>query len=129
MFFCFLLTSLCQNYFFWTWKIGPSAVSGQVESPGVVLMLPSYTSTGSIITLPGPTFTSSSGSPATTTINVGNGWENAADNQGLFTPIPTCTYLDPWVSPGTPAPSPLCAAAARREESSITPTPAPAPAL
>jgi len=171
----FALSSMdaLQNYFFWTWKIGPSAITGTIQSPawsyqlglqngwmptdpraaigacgnsnpwtpplqawqtggagagtipasvsanlawppaslstpGAVSLLPSYTPTGTIITLPGPTFTSSHGSP---TINVGSGWLNTADNQGLFVAIPTCTYLDPWVKPTTAPPSPLCLAA------------------
>jgi len=99
-----------------------------INLAGPISSLPSYTPTGTIITLPGPTFTTSGGSRATATINVGNGWANTADNQGLFVPIPTCTYLDPWVDPGTAPPSPLCPAAARREaapEHSTTPAPAP----
>jgi len=182
----FVLASMdaLQNYFFWTWKIGPSAVSNKVESPawsyqlglqngwmptdpraaigvcgnsnpwtpplqawqtggtgagdiptsvsaslawppatlstgGAVSSLPSYTPTGTIITLPGPTFTSS-GSSATATISVGDGWLNSADNQGFFVAIPSCTYLDPWVNPTSLAPSPLCSGAA---QASITPAP------
>ena len=178
----FLLYSnlTCQDYFFWTWKVGPSAVSNKVESPawsyqlglqngwmptdpraaigacgnsnpwtpplqawqtggtgagnipasvsanlawppaslstgGAVSTLPSYTPTGTIITLPVPTFTSTSGSSAKATISAGSGWENAADNQGLFVAIPTCAYLNPWVSPLSPPPSPLCSSPARRE--------------
>ena len=82
-------------------------------------MLPSYTPTGAIITLPVPTFTSS-GSSATVTVNAGNGWANSADNQELFVAIATCNYLDPWVNPLTSPPSPLCGVLA---QPSITPSP------
>ncbi|KAH9484136.1 putative glucan 1,3-beta-glucosidase D [Psilocybe cubensis] len=165
-----------QDYFFWTWKIGNSSVSGVVETPawsyqlglqqgwmptdpreatgvcgntspwtpplkswqtgganagnipssvrsslawppasfktgGAVASLPSYTPTGPIPTLPGPTF-----SPVnpTATIDVGNGWANSADTQGMHVPISTCSYPDPWVNPST-APPPMCGAGTRRE--------------
>jgi len=173
-----------QDYYFWTWKIGPSAISNKVESPawsyqlglqngwmptdpraaigvcgnsnpwmpplqawqtggtgagnipasvsaslawppaslstgGAISTLPSFTPTGTIITLPVPTFTSS-GSSATVTVNAGNGWANSADNQELFVAIATCNYLDPWVNPLTSPPSPLCGVLA---QPSITPSP------
>ncbi|KAI0082781.1 exo-beta-1,3-glucanase [Panus rudis PR-1116 ss-1] len=176
-----------QNYFFWTWKIGNSSVTGKVESPawsyqlglqegwmpkdpreaigacgntapfkgplqdwqtggaksynmpatftssyawpptaitsaGAVTDLPSYTPTGSLITLPGPTFTKSAGG----SVDVGSGWANSADSTGMMVPIPTCSYLDPWVGPTAAPPSPLCGGSARRD--SIPPpviTPAP----
>ncbi|KAI0687137.1 glycoside hydrolase family 5 protein [Cytidiella melzeri] len=173
-----------QNWFFWTWKIGNSSVTGKVEAPawsyslglqegwmpkdprtssgtcgntdpwqppleswmtggagadqipatfsssfawpptsisnaGAVTLLPSYTQTGTIPTLPAPSFTSAS------SVSVGNGWENAADNVGIAVAIPTCSYLDPWVGTVAP-PSPLCSGAAKREpvpQPTITPPP------
>ena len=177
---------LLQNWFFWTWKIGNSTVSGKVEAPawsyqlglqngwmpkdprsaegtcqqtdpfqgplqpwqtggagagqipasftqswawppttisggGPVSLLPTYTQTGPIPTLPAPTFTKSAGG----TIDAGNGWFNAADNTGMAVPIPTCSYLDPWVGTADP-PSPLCTPAAKRDvvpQATITPAP------
>ncbi|KDR81484.1 hypothetical protein GALMADRAFT_239455 [Galerina marginata CBS 339.88] len=176
-----------QDYFFWTWKIGNSSVSGTVETPawsyqlglqngwmptdprdaigvcgnsnpwnppllswqtggagagnipasassnlawppatlstgGAISSLPSYTPTGPIPTLPIPTFTAAG---STSTINAGNGWANSADNQGMNVNIPTCSYLDPWVDPGSAPPSPLCSAAAARRGPLITPAPSP----
>lgn len=167
-----------QNWFFWTWKIGNSSVTGKVMAPhwsyqlglengwmptdpraaigscgggspfdgplapsntggsgadsipasvssslawppatlsnaGAVTLLPSYTPTGAVPTLPGPTFTATSGK-ATTTISGGNGWENSADNAGLMTDLAGCSYLDPWVGNADP-PSPLCSAAVKRD--------------
>lgn len=174
-----------QNWFFWTWKIGNSSVTGKVEAPawsyqlglqegwmpkdprsavgtcnytsvwqppfqpwqtggagagqipatfteqfawppasisgaGAVTLLPTYTPTGPIPTLPGPTFSVS----GTATPSLGNGWENASDNVGMNVPIPTCSYLDPWVG-SAPPPSPLCGgnAAASAPASVITPPP------
>lgn len=172
-----------QDYFFWTWKIGNSSVSGVVESPawsyqlglqqgwmptdprqaigycgntspwtpplkawqtggtgagnipasvtsglswpppvisngGPIASLPAYTPTGTLITLPAPTFTPLSGSTPTATVNAGNGWANSADTSGMNVPAASCSYLDPWVGPTAAPPSPLCSggAAPRRYE-------------
>ncbi|KAF8636641.1 hypothetical protein AX17_003449 [Amanita inopinata Kibby_2008] len=162
-----------QNYFFWTWKIGNSSVTGKVETPawsyklgldngwmpadpreadgvcgntdpwapplkswqiggdgagnvppgstdnlpwppanivnaGPVNQLPAYTPTGVVPTLPPPTLTATSGATATTTINAGSGWNNPADQDGLYVQMAGCTYLDPWVGPNADPPVPLC---------------------
>ena len=157
-----------QNWFFWTWKIGPSSQSGQVESPawsyqlglqngwmptdprqasgvcgntspwtpplkpwqtggsgagsnvqsntlqwpptsissgGLIASLPSYTPTGTVVTLPVPTFTDYSGSVVK--VDAGNGWENPSDSRGMYVTISGCSYLDPWVGP-TAAPPAVC---------------------
>ena len=183
-----------KDYFFWTWKIGNSSVTGTVESPawsyklgldngwmpldpraavgvcgnsspwsppfqswqtggagagqipasvtsslawppsaisnaGAITLLPSYAPTGTLVTLPVPTFTVSGSSKASTTANAGNGWENPSDTSGMYVPIPTCSYLDPWVGPTAALPSPLCSGGTRRryeaEEPAITPPPPP----
>jgi len=96
-----------------------------ISNAGAISLLPSYTSTGTIVTLPGPTFTTK-GSTATATVDVGNGWANAADNAGMYVEVPTCSYLDPWIGPTAAPPSPLCTGAARRHEPrrpQITPPP------
>lgn len=87
-----------------------------ISNAGAISLLPSYTSTGAIVTLPGPTFTTSQGSTATATVDVGNGWENSGDNAGMNVEVPTCSYLDPWIGPTAAPPSPLCGGAARRYE-------------
>ncbi|KAH9050687.1 glycoside hydrolase [Lactarius hengduanensis] len=166
-----------QNWFFWTWKIGNSSTSGQVESPAwsyklglengwmptdprqavgacgathvwkpplapsqtggsgagqipasassqyswpptsmsnadvAVLNLPQYTQTGTLPTLPVPTFTSTSSS-----VNAGNGWANPSDNVGLAVPIATCSYLSPWAGAvAAPAACGTQSAGTRRE--------------
>ena len=58
--------------------------------------LPQYTQTGSVITLPPPTFTSGS---ATISASTGDGWANPSDTAQLFVPIASCGYLDPWMGP------------------------------
>jgi len=130
---------VCGNSSPWTpplaaWQTGgtgagniPASVTSALAWPpatisngGPVSSLPAYTPTGAIPTLPGPTFAA-----ATAAVNVGSGWANAADTQGLSVDRTGCQYLDPWVDPGT-APPPVCAAAARRrDELAAAPTPAP----
>jgi len=99
-----------------------------VTSPGT--LLPTYSPTGSPVTLPGPTFTPVSGSASvqiTASVDVGNGWNNPADTAGMMGPIPGCSYLDPWGGSSVSPPSPLCtgAPAARAEavEATITASP------
>lgn len=72
---------------------------------GPVSSLPAYTPTGSIVTLPGPTYTPSSGSNVK--IDVGDGWVNPSDTTGMNVEIPSCTYLDPWIGPDA-TPPPVC---------------------
>jgi glucan 1,3-beta-glucosidase len=89
----------------------PATVTGanpwppvSISAAGAVTLLPSYT-------------------PATPTINAGNGWNNPSDNAGLGVDIPGCTYLDPWVDPSTPPP-PVCSGGGGGAASpSITPPP------
>lgn len=85
-----------------------------ISNAGAVTLLPSYTPTGPVPTLPGPTFTATAtGTAASSSISVGNGWENPSDTAGLMTDIAGCSYLDPWVGSAAP-PSPLCTAPAKR---------------
>lgn len=107
----------------------PASVSSQyawpptlISSAGAATLLPTYTPTGSLVTLPGPTFTDSSKK----TVSAGNGWANSADNTGMYVPVPTCSYLDPWVGPTAAPPSPLCGGATRRDvlpDPVVTPAP------
>jgi len=110
----------------------PSSVSSLLPWPptsisnagGAVTLLPQYTHTGAIPTLPVPTFTSVKSS-----VNAGDGWENPSDTLSLAVPIATCTYPNAWMESGFTLP-PRCGAqstGARREvavdEPTITPTP------
>ncbi|KAF8894486.1 glycoside hydrolase family 5 protein [Infundibulicybe gibba] len=119
-------TGACGNASPWTpplqsWQIGgngagniPASVTSALSWPppsisnaGAVTLLPSYTPTGPVPTLPAPTLTSS-GSKATATADAGNGWANPNDKAGMMVQIPGCSYLDPWVGPTAAPPSPLC---------------------
>jgi glucan 1,3-beta-glucosidase len=93
-------------------QIAPAATASFAWPPptisggGAAGALPSYTPTGPVPTLPGPTF-SFTQTGARATPSVGNGWANAADTAGAMVPIAGCNYLDTWVGAGAP-PSPLC---------------------
>jgi glucan 1,3-beta-glucosidase len=112
----------CGNSNPWTpplkpWQTGGSGAGLNVQSDGLqwpptsitsggpLESLPAYTPTGTIVTLPGPAFTQSSGSNVK--IDVGSGWANPSDTRGMYVPIQSCSYLDPWVGP-TAAPPPVC---------------------
>lgn len=82
-----------------------------LSNAGAATLLPSYTPTGPVPTLPAPTFTAS----ASASINVGSGWQNSADNAGLYVKASGCSYLDPWVGPTAAPPSPLCSGGTKRD--------------
>lgn len=119
----------CVNQNIWSppllaWQTGgagagqiPASVSSSYAWPpatlsnaGAVTSLPSYTPTGTIATLPPPTFTVTSGKSVKTAA-AGNGWNNPSDTALEMVPIATCSYLDPWVGPSAAPPSPLCTGA------------------
>ncbi|KAJ7632162.1 glycoside hydrolase [Roridomyces roridus] len=108
----------------------PASVTASLSWPPVVSasLLPTYTPQGTPITLPGPTFTTTSGgSTPTASINVGSGWLNSADTAGMMKPIAGCSYLDPWIGSTVSPPAPLCTGQAARavtvDEPAITPAP------
>ena len=113
-------SGVCGNSAPWTpplapWQTGGTGAGLNVQSSGMqwppvsltnagpLASLPFYTPTGTVVTLPGPTFTQSSGSNVK--IDVGNGWANPSDTRGMYAPIPSCTYLDPWCGPSAALPA------------------------
>jgi glucan 1,3-beta-glucosidase len=109
----------------------PSSVSASLAWPptsisnagAAVSLLPQYTNTGAIPTLPAPSFT------ATKSVSVGDGWENPSDTLGLAVPIAQCTYPSAWLESGFSVP-PLCSAKStgrRRDVVPVEPTITPAP--
>ncbi|KAI0359285.1 glycoside hydrolase [Trametes cingulata] len=71
--------------------------------------LPQYTPTGTIATLPPPTFSTPG---VTVTAAVGNGWFNAQDTTPAATPIAGCAYPDAWDAVGAAIPATGCQPAA-----------------
>lgn len=78
--------------------------------PFSATLLPSYTSTGSISTLPAPTYTNSKGAK----ISGGDGWFDAQDTLAAPTPIAGCNYPNAWGSENvaTLPPAVVCGGAA-----------------
>ncbi|KAF9479381.1 ectomycorrhiza-upregulated exo-beta-1,3-glucanase GH5 [Pholiota conissans] len=85
-----------------------------------VAQLPLYTSTGSIATLPAPTFTDASGKMVSSS---DDGWFNAGDNAPGPTPIPGCAYPDPWNALDVPIPTGCTGGADAALPAVITPPP------
>ncbi|KAF8878964.1 glycoside hydrolase superfamily [Infundibulicybe gibba] len=69
----------------------PTAISG-VAGGGGGALLPTYTPTGTVVTLPPLPPPTASGATATG----GNGWFNTQDTAGAPTPIAGCTYPNAW---------------------------------
>ncbi|KAJ7590552.1 glycoside hydrolase family 5 protein [Mycena floridula] len=68
---------------------------------GPASLLPTYTATGPIPTLPGPTFTATP-TPTTTV----DGWFKDSDNAPIFTPVAGCTYPNAWSAVNIAVPAP-----------------------
>jgi glucan 1,3-beta-glucosidase len=85
-----------------------------ISNAGDATLLPSYTPTGTIPTLPVPTFVET-GSASGNTISAGNGWQNPTDTAGGMVAIASCSYLDPWIGSANP-PSPLCSGGATKRD-------------
>ncbi|PPQ73542.1 hypothetical protein CVT24_007452 [Panaeolus cyanescens] len=96
----------------------PFPPTALADAPAPVSLLPVYTPTGAISTLPPPTFTDTKGNA----IVSGNGWFNPQDNIPAPTPIADCTYPDPWDAVMVPVP-PLCTGAPDNLAAQITPPP------
>ena len=106
--------------------VWPPAIAG-ITPANQVALLPTYTDTGAITTLPTPTFMFTADGK-TSTISAGNGWVDAHDTEGGVTPVAGCTYPDPWnAATGVAVPVAACTgpAARKREEPAplITPPP------
>jgi hypothetical protein len=90
-----------------------SATTGPINN---ALVLPMYTPTGSMTTLPPPTLTMR-GSSAT--INAGNGWHDPADTASAYTTIAGCTYPDGWNAASAPVPSAACTGNGRKRDDQV----------
>jgi glucan 1,3-beta-glucosidase len=67
---------------------------------GQMTLLPQYTTTGSPVTMPVPTYTKPGSSE---TIDAGNGWANAQNTQSAFVPISGCSYPPEYSATGQPS--------------------------
>lgn len=99
----------------------PPASISNAGAPGS--LLPVYTPTGTVVTLPPPTLTPS----PSKSVDVGNGWFNTKDTASAPTAIAGCSYPDAWDAVGVAVP-PTCgggaanpAPATTAEAGTITP--------
>lgn len=81
-------------------------------------LLPIYTPTGSVVSLPPPTPSPS----ATKSVDLGNGWFNPRDTAGAPTPIAGCSYPDGWNAVGAEVPESCGGSIARRAAEPATAT-------
>jgi glucan 1,3-beta-glucosidase len=107
----------------------PASVSASIPWPpatissgGAPSVLPQYTPTGTVPTLPAPSLTVTA-TGHSVTANPGNGWQNPSDTAGLMVNMSGCSYLDPWIGPTAAPPSPLCSGAAKRTNGGEIPLP------
>lgn len=105
----------------------PPLTLKDITPSDAVTLLPTYTDTGVLSTLPPPTYIFTT-QGTVQTFSAGDGWFDPNDTEGGVTPIAGCTYPDPWDATGVPIPPPCASAttvARRREvhQPKITPPP------
>ncbi|KAG1767470.1 glycoside hydrolase family 5 protein [Suillus placidus] len=81
----------------------PTPING-LPLGAIQSLLPTYTSTSAVPTLPPPTF-SPSPSPS---VNAGNGWFDSGDTGLAPTQVQGCTYPNAWDAVSSPMPTALC---------------------
>lgn len=81
----------------------PTSING-LPSGATQSLLPTYTSTSAVPTLPPPTF-SPSPSPS---VSAGNGWFDSGDTGLAPTQVQGCTYPNAWDAVSSPMPTALC---------------------
>lgn len=72
-------------------------------------LLPQYTSTGTPITMPGPTYTKPG---STQTVSAGSGWAQAADNRQAYVAVSGCVYPPEYSASNLPITAGMCGAGA-----------------
>lgn len=83
----------------------PATILPSAVGPAAVSLLPTYTPTGTLVTLAAPTFT------AAPNVDVGTGWSNQADSELAYVPVSGCVYPDSYSAQDLPVPvAPFCGA-------------------
>ncbi|KAF7977033.1 hypothetical protein HWV62_4790 [Athelia sp. TMB] len=96
----------------------PPALTGGFSNTEAATLLPMYTSTGTVASLPPPTLTAS----ATRSISVGNGWADPSDTAGGITAVAGCAYPNAWSAVGVAVPTP-CGGALVAAAATVTSSP------
>lgn len=73
-------------------------------------LLPTYTATGPVPTLPTQTYPAT---PAATMVDGGNGWFNAADTARGMATVAGCPYPNAWDATAAAIPTSVCTGTAR----------------
>lgn len=94
-----------------SWSAWPPTALGTTP----VSNLPTYTPTATPVTMAVSSPTSFP-SGAATSVNVGNGWEDASDTAGWYTPVVGCTYPNPWSGVEATIPAAACTGSGSREK-------------
>lgn len=90
-----------------------------INSAGDASLLPYYTRTAAVPTLPAPTFGSAI---ATATYDAGNGWFNSQDQPAGYAPVSGCDYPDPWGGLHVPVPTAPCGPGLQKRHPDPLPT-------
>jgi len=83
----------------------PPTLLSNVPQPSMSL-LPTYTPTQAVITLPPPTFTPT----PPKSVSVGDGWFDPQDTSSAVTAVSGCSYPFAWSALSSPVPTALCGA-------------------
>lgn len=106
-----------------TFGVWPPATLGNTPASN----LPTYTTTGAIVTMSAATPTSYPSGYSSTT-DPGDGWEQATDTVAWYTPVAGCSYPDPWSGVEATIPAAACTGAAAKLRMKREPAPGPTPA-
>ncbi|KZP09046.1 glycoside hydrolase family 5 protein [Athelia psychrophila] len=98
----------------------PPNLNGGLSTPEAASLLPMYTSTGTVATLPPPTLTAS----VTHSISVGDGWYDSSDTIGGVTAAAGCAYPNAWSAVSIAIPT-VCKATPVAAAAYITSPPTP----
>ncbi|KZP03930.1 glycoside hydrolase family 5 protein [Athelia psychrophila] len=98
----------------------PPNLNGGLSTPEAAPLLPMYTSTGTVATLPPPTLTAST----THSISVGDGWYDSSDTIGGVTAAAGCAYPNAWSAVSIAIPT-VCGAAPATAAAYFTSPPTP----
>ena len=90
------------------WGQYPVPTIGTSAALLATAFLPTYTNTGSIITMPSAPTPTSFPEGFSTRVPMGNGWAQATDTTRFATPIATCRYPNAWSGAGAPVPTTRC---------------------
>ncbi|KAF8589506.1 glycoside hydrolase family 5 protein [Ramaria rubella] len=101
--------------------VWPPPTMAGITPTNQVALLPTYTNTAPIETLPMPTYSFTTNGK-TSTISEGNGWVDNQDTLGGVTTVAGCTYPDAWnAASGVALPTAACVGPAAMKRDALEP--------